>query len=373
MNEIPWLTLLVFLPALFALFIAFVPKENAATIRTTAFIGSLVTLAISIVIWTLYHPGITTSAHQFQLEDKLSWIPSLHINYYLGLDGISLLMVLMTTGIFPFAIGVSFREITERTRQFYCWMLLMETAVLGVFLSLNLVLFYVFWEAMLIPMYFIIGIWGGPKRIYATVKFFLYTMAGSMVMLVSIMALYFVAGSNTFDLPLLQRELPGHLLNNMPLEVGLFLGFFFAFGIKAPIWPFHTWVPDAYAEAPTGGTIILVALKMGLYGFIPVLSTAVSDCRRPVGSRYHCPGSDRRDLCRAGRSDADRFEAPDRLFQRLTYRRHSAGDLRIDQPRSQWCSDPDGQPHDYDGGTVYYFGGAVLPAQGPMPSLITAA
>ena len=138
-----------------------------------------------------YH---TPAPGHFALEDKLNWIPALHINYYLGMDGISLLMVLMTTVIWPFVVGVSFKEITERAREYYCWVLIMETAVLGVFLSLNLVLYYVFWEAMLIPMYFIIGIWGGPNRVYATVKFFLYTMVGSMVMLVSIMALYFIGG-----------------------------------------------------------------------------------------------------------------------------------------------------------------------------------
>jgi NADH-quinone oxidoreductase subunit M len=145
----------------------------------------------------------------------------------------------------------------------------METAVLGVFLSLNLVLYYLFWEGMLIPMYFLIGIWGGPRRIYATVKFFLYTMVGSMVMLVSIMAMYFLAGSTTFDLPELQKHVHlGLFSGRQATDLLLFTGFFLAFGIKAPVFPFHSWVPDAYAEAPTGGTIILIALKMGLYGFI---------------------------------------------------------------------------------------------------------
>ncbi len=160
----------------------------------------------------------------------------------------------------------------------------METAVLGVFLSLNLVLYYLFWEGMLIPMYFIIGIWGGPRRIYATVKFFLYTMVGSMVMLVSIMALYFLAGSTTFDLPELQQHVAsaGCFPASRRRTSCCFSGFFLAFGIKAPVFPFHTWVPDAYAEAPTGGTIILVALKMGLYGFIrfclPLFPYAVKAC-----------------------------------------------------------------------------------------------
>ena len=265
-----WLTLTVFLPATFALLVAaFAPKANLQAIKALTLIGTLVTLAVSLYLYAAYNP----SGQQFQIVDKTPWVSSLHINYFLGMDGISLLMVLMTTLIFPFVVGVSFKEITERAREYYCWVLVMETAVLGVFLSLNLVLYYLFWEGMLIPMYFIIGIWGGPRRIYATVKFFLYTMVGSMVMLVSIMALYFLSATPTtpgsFDLPTLQNQVHLGLFNGKETtEFLLFIGFFLAFGIKAPVFPFHSWVPDAYAEAPTGGTIILIALKMGLYGFI---------------------------------------------------------------------------------------------------------
>ena len=276
------LTLLVFLPALFALVLAFVPKTNTRAIQMLALVGTLVVLAVSVFVYAGYDAGSTT---QFQLIDKCDWIPSLHINYFLGMDGISLLMVLMTTAIWPFVVGVSFKEVTQRSREYYAWVLVMETAVLGVFLSLNLVLYYVFWEAMLIPMYFLIGIWGGPRRIFATVKFFLYTMVGSMVMLVSIMALYFLGGSQTFDLPQLQAQTQLHagmFSGRTTTDILLFLGFFLAFGIKAPVFPFHSWVPDAYAEATTGGTIILVTLKMGLYGFIrfclPLFPNAVKDC-----------------------------------------------------------------------------------------------
>ena len=261
-----WLTLTVFLPAAFALLVALVPKTNLQTIKALTLAGTLATLAVSLYLYVAYDPH---GGQQFQLKDFTPWVSSLHINYFLGMDGISLLMVLMTTLIFPFVVGVSFKEITDRAREYYCWVLVMETAVLGVFLSLNLVLYYLFWEGMLIPMYFIIGIWGGPRRIYATVKFFLYTMVGSMVMLVSIMAMYFIAGSTTFDLPELQTHVHVGLFSGKQVtDVLLFTGFFLAFGIKAPIFPFHSWVPDAYAEAPTGGTIILIALKMGLYGFI---------------------------------------------------------------------------------------------------------
>jgi len=265
-----WLTLAVFLPATFALLVALVPKTNLQAIKGLTLAGTLATLALSIFLYTAYDAN---SKQQFQIQDFTPWIASLHINYYLGMDGISLLMVLMTTLIFPFVVGVSFKEITERAREYYCWVLVMETAVLGVFLSLNLVLYYLFWEGMLIPMYFIIGIWGGPRRIYATVKFFLYTMVGSMVMLVSIMALYFLSATPTspgsFDLPELQKHVYGGLFSGkQTTDLLLFTGFFLAFGIKAPVFPFHSWVPDAYAEAPTGGTIILISLKMGLYGFI---------------------------------------------------------------------------------------------------------
>ena len=274
------LTLLVFLPALFALVVGLIPKDNTHLIKIVALAGTFAALVVSLLAYAQYAPH----GPQFQLVDMASWIPSLHVNYFLGMDGISLLMVLMTTVIFPFAVGVSFKEINTRSREFYAWMLVMETAVLGVFLSLNLVLYYLFWEGMLIPMYFIIGIWGGERRVYATVKFFLYTMAGSMVMLVSIMALYILGGSTTFDLPALQAHVgPSGLFSGKQLtDILLFVGFFLAFGIKAPVFPFHSWVPDAYAEAPTGGTIVLVALKMGLYGFIrfclPLFPFAVKAC-----------------------------------------------------------------------------------------------
>ena len=274
------LTLLVFLPAAFALAIGLIPKDNVQAIKALALVGTLAVLVISLVAYLQFSPH----GAQFQLVDKTPWIGSLHINYFLGMDGISLMMVLMTTVIFPFVVGVSFKEVTTRTREYYAWVLVMETAVLGVFLSLNLVLYYLFWEGMLIPMYFLIGIWGGERRVYATVKFFLYTMAGSMVMLVSIMALYFLGGSTTFDLPTLQQHVGANGLfsGKQTTDILLFVGFFLAFGIKAPVFPFHSWVPDAYAEAPTGGTIILVALKMGLYGFIrfclPLFPFAVKAC-----------------------------------------------------------------------------------------------
>jgi len=264
------------MPLIFGILVLFLGKNNAPKL---AMAGTFLTLIVSLGVWFCYGHDPINQVDGYSFVEKYSWIQAIHVNYFLGIDGISLLMVVMTTVIWPFVVGVSNREIKERETQYYFWLLLMESAVLGVFTSLDLVLYYVFWEAMLIPMYFIIGIWGGPKRIYATVKFFLYTMVGSMVMLVSILALYFAAGSSTFDLPDLLKALPGGMGGTK--EMLLFVGFFLAFGIKAPVWPFHTWVPDAYAEAPTGGTIMLVALKMGLYGFIrfclPLFPHAVHD------------------------------------------------------------------------------------------------
>jgi NADH-quinone oxidoreductase subunit M len=270
MNNLPLLSILTFLPMVFSLIVLALPKDNLKNVKLTALVGTLVTLLISVFVWVAYapHSGQTGPDAPYQLVERFSWIPQLNINYFLGVDGISLVMVLMTTGIFPFIVGVSSESISTRVKEYYFWVMLMETAILGVFLSVNLILFYVFWEAMLIPAYFIVGIWGGPKRIYATVKFFLYTMVGSMVMLVSILGLYLMTGSHSFDLTWLITNAPAVLNGHHEQSLLLFIGFFLAFGIKAPVWPFHTWVPDAYAEAPTGGTIILVALKMGLYGFI---------------------------------------------------------------------------------------------------------
>lgn len=199
----------------------------------------------------------------------MPWIPALGVNYHLGIDGISLYMVLLTTFLTPIVILASWRGITKNVKGYMVSMLILETGILGVFVSLDLFLFYVFWEAMLIPMYFIIGIWGAENRIYAAIKFFIYTMVGSLLMLVAILVIYFyhggLTGDYTFDLLRLQQI-------NFPLgyQTWLFLAFGLSFAIKVPIFPFHTWLPDAHVEAPTGGSVILagVLLKMGTYGFL---------------------------------------------------------------------------------------------------------
>jgi NADH-quinone oxidoreductase subunit M len=261
------LSVVLFLPLVFGVVVLLVPDKDSKTQGAVALVGSIVVLALSLLLYPAYN---ALSPSQFPILTNISWIAPVNINYEVGLDGISLLLVLMTTIIFPFIIAASLGPIKEKTKAYYFLLLTMETAILGTFVSLDLILFYVFYEAMLIPLYFIIGIWGGPKRVFATIKFFLYTMVGSMLMLVSILSIYFLVHS--FDLLSVQAELPFALakfgVHAPQVELLLFLGFFAAFAVKSPIFPFHTWVPDAYAEAPVAGSIILIALKMGLYGFI---------------------------------------------------------------------------------------------------------
>ena len=208
----------------------------------------------------------------FQFIERHAWIEVMGASYFLGLDGISLLLVLLTTFLCAIAILSSFSAVQEKVKAFYISLLLLETGMLGVFMALDLFLFYIFWEAMLVPMYFLIGVWGGERRLYAAIKFFLYTLFGSVVMLLGILSLYFLNlnpqignGQRTFDLlTLLNLSLP------LKTQLWLFIAFFFAFAIKVPIFPFHTWLPDAHVEAPTAGSVLLagVLLKMGTYGFV---------------------------------------------------------------------------------------------------------
>ena len=199
-----------------------------------------------------------------QFTEKHAWIPSLNINYHLGIDGISILFVLLSTLITILCVLISWNSIKAKAKEFYICILIMEGAMIGVFCSLDFILFYLFWEAMLIPMYLLIGVWGGSNRIYAAVKFFLFTLVGSVLMLIGIIVLYYQAGS-TFDiLELSTKTYP------YKLQLWLFWAFFAAFAVKVPMFPVHTWLPDAHTEAPTAGSVILAAvlIKMGAYGFI---------------------------------------------------------------------------------------------------------
>jgi NADH-quinone oxidoreductase subunit M len=252
----PWLSLVIFLPLAGAAAL-FLVRETA--VRWTALAATVADFVLSLPLWWRFDPAIP----RMQFTEQASWITAPSIHYSVGIDGISLPLILLTTLLAPLCVLVSWTAITTRLRLFMAALLIMETAMLGVFSAMDFVLFYVFWEAMLIPMYLIIGVWGGPNRLYAAIKFFLYTLVGSVLLLVAILVLYFKGG--TFDILLLTR------VEHAPaLQAWIFWAFFLAFAVKVPMFPFHTWLPDAHVEAPTAGSVLLasVLLKMGAYGFL---------------------------------------------------------------------------------------------------------
>jgi len=261
MNQLgfPILSMVTFLPLAGAFILLFVERRREAFIKGWAFAVSLADFLLSLHLFVAFR----TDTPDLQFVEKVPWMEGLGVSYFLGIDGLSLLLLLLTTFLSTVAILASF-PIVEKVKEYMICMLLLETGMVGVFVALDLLLFYIFWEAMLIPMYFLIGIWGGPRRIYATWKFILYTMAGSVLMLVGIIVLYFLGGQ-TFDLSVLAQ---------VPIPPGLqrwlFLAFALAFAIKVPMFPFHTWLPDAHVEAPTAGSVLLagILLKMGAYGFL---------------------------------------------------------------------------------------------------------
>jgi len=240
------------------------PKGAHAAIKWFAMLVTLVTFAVSIKLLVDFE---TVAPMQF--VERVPWIPSLGITYKVGIDGISLFLVMLVTFITPITVLSSFGAIKDRLKEFFFSVLILETAMIGAFVALDLFLFYVFWEAMLIPMYFLIGMWGGERRIYATVKFFIYTMVGSLLMLVAILYVVFAYKSQTGILTFEYSLLLGTTFSSQQ-EWLLFLAFALAFAIKVPMFPFHTWLPDAHVEAPTAGSVILagVLLKMGTYGYI---------------------------------------------------------------------------------------------------------
>jgi len=269
------LSIILFTPLLGAFVLMFVPKENKDAIRWIANIfalgGFLISLPLAPAFWALrFEPGF-----KFVEGSVNNWIPSIGAGYVLGIDGISFLLIMLTTLLGWISILSSWTAIENRVKEYYIWFLVLQTGMLGVFMALDFFLFFVFWEAMLVPMYLLIGIWGGPRKLYAAIKFFLYTLAGSVLMLLGILFLYFhhhaVTGIYSFSLQGLYETAPKIYNDYGPYAATLlFLSFFFAFAIKVPMFPFHTWLPDAHVEAPTAGSVILagVLLKMGTYGFI---------------------------------------------------------------------------------------------------------
>ncbi len=252
------LSTLIFLPLLGTLPLLVVKNDNFA--RNWSLLVTSAVALLSILLIT----GFDTTTSKFQFVEQVTWVESLNIQYVLGLDGISILLVVLTTFIMPLCVLASWSYIKTRVQTFMICLLIMETAMVGVFVALDFVLFYILWEAMLIPMYLLIGVWGGPRKIYASVKFFLYTLAGSILLLVGIIWLYQTNNYSFFIPDMMWQEY------SFTAQILLFLSFFLAFAIKVPMFPFHTWLPAAHVEAPTAGSVILasILLKMGTYGFL---------------------------------------------------------------------------------------------------------
>jgi NADH-quinone oxidoreductase subunit M len=257
-SGFPILSVLIFLPLAGTLLLLFIKNEEVCRYYALAVTSFVALLSLRLI----YDFDKTTS--KFQFAEKHGWIEAFNINYIVGVDGISILLILLTTLIMPFCVLASWSYIKTRVQTFMACLLIMETAMIGVFVALDFVLFYILWEAMLIPMYMLIGIWGGPRKIYASIKFFLYTLAGSILLLVGIIWLYSANDFSFFIPDMMWKDYP------VTSQLYLFLAFFLAFAIKVPMFPFHTWLPAAHVEAPTAGSVILasILLKMGTYGFL---------------------------------------------------------------------------------------------------------
>src|SRR5688572_7760189 len=275
------LSIILFTPLAGALILLFVGREKQNLIRWIANATALAGFLVSVPLWFRYDPPGST----WQFVERMPWIPSIGAEYFLGVDGFSILLILLTTLMGAIAVLSSWTGITERLKEYYVFMLVLQTGMLGAFMALDFLLFFLFWEVMLVPMYFLIGIWGGGRRLYSAIKFFIYTLVGSVVMLLGILAIYFfnysLTGQYTFDITKFQA-----LTVPFDIQKWVFLAFFVGFAVKVPMFPFHTWLPDAHTDAPTAGSVILAAvlLKMGTYGFIrfslPIL---------PDASRYFVP------------------------------------------------------------------------------------
>ena len=291
------LNIITYIPLVGAIAILVLNKNASRAIRIVATFTAVADFIVSLYLWPNFDRN-GTGAAMWQFRETYEWIPSLGVKYDFGIDGISMLLILLTTFMGIIGVVCSYTAIKFREKEYYILLLLLQTGMIGTFCSLDFFLFYVFWEVMLVPMYFLIGIWGGPRKLYAAIKFFLYTLAGSVLMLLSILALYFfndggidflnikgLGNGGTFSV--LQFHEIGYMIPPT-LQFWIFLGFFFGFAIKVPMFPFHTWLPDAHTEAPTAGSIILAAvlLKMGTYGFVrfalPILPDATKELLVPI-------------------------------------------------------------------------------------------
>jgi NADH-quinone oxidoreductase subunit M len=266
------LSFITFLPLIGGIIILLTPKEKIQTVRAIAVAASAAVFVASLWLWANFN----TTTSDFQFVEKFNWIATFNIHYFMAIDGLSLSMVVLTTLLTLLSVIASF-GIENRTKEYFFFFLMLETAMLGVFVALDLFLFYVFWELTLVPMYFLIGIWGGPKKEYAAIKFFLFTLFGSVFMLIALLALYFNTNPHTFDYLELLKQAPTLARS---LQLWIFLGLYLGFAVKIPAFPFHTWLPLAHVEAPTAVSVILagVLLKMGLYGImrfsLPLLPVA---------------------------------------------------------------------------------------------------
>ncbi len=334
------LSVVLFTPVVGALLLLVVPRASENLHRVIGNIFGILGLLVSLpLVWRF---SMAPDAPRFQFGESYDWIPSIGAKYSLGIDGISLLLIMLTTLLGAISILSSWSSIKLRKKEYYILFLLLQTGMLGVFMAQDFFLFYMFWEVMLVPMYFLIGVWGSDRRLYAAIKFFLYTLAGSVLMLLAILGLYFKYISTappgtdlTFDMQTLLTVVP-HL--STAAQQWLFWGFFFAFAIKVPMFPFHTWLPDAHTEAPTAGSVILagVLLKMGTYGFIRFSLPLSAD--GPGGATSHHFDhdrdlADRNYLRRAGLHDAEGHEEADRLQLRKPFGILHAGHFRADAAR----------------------------------------
>src|SRR5512132_934505 len=275
LTNIPWLSIITYVPLAGALALVFLfPKDRPGPIKYFATLVAGIDFVVSLPLWFAFdrvQPG-------YQFVERASWIPSLGVDYHFGIDGISLVLLLLTTLMGVIAVVCSYSAIGERQKEYYVLLLLLQTFMIGTFCCLDLFLFYVFWEVMLVPMYFLIGVWGGQRRLYAAIKFFLYTLAGSVLMLLGIIALYFYNHTGSLgykglgNAPTFSIEKLTAVAQGLPvdLQIWLFFALFLGFAIKVPMFPFHTWLAGAQTEAPSAGSVILAAVLryMGTYGFV---------------------------------------------------------------------------------------------------------